>query len=88
MKKETIERAYKLDRQIKSLKGYLKGDCMLVWRGFAIHYVINFGPSMGQDVYHEISPAFDLEEEWEINDKIKAVLQEALERKKKELESL
>lgn len=43
---------------------------------------------MGQDVYHEISPAFDIEEEWEINDKIKAVLEEALERKQKELEAL
>lgn len=88
MKKETIERANKLERQIESLKSFLKGDCMLLWRGFAIHYVVNFGPSMGKDVYHEISPAFDIEEEWEINDKIKAVLEEALERKQKELEDL
>lgn len=61
---------------------------MFAWKGFAVHYVINFGPSMGQDVYHEISPAFDFEEEWKINDKIKAVLEEALERKQKELEAL
>lgn len=88
MKKETIERANKLERQIKSLKGLLRSDCMFVWKGFAVHYVINFGPSMGQDVYHEISPAFDFEEEWKINDKIKAVLEEALERKQKELEAL
>lgn len=88
MKKETIERANKLERQIKSLKGLLRSDCMFAWQGFAVHYVINFGPSMGQDVYHEISPAFDFEEEWKINDKIKAVLEEALERKQKELEAL
>ena len=88
MKKETIERANKLERQIKSLEGLLKSDCMFAWKGFAVHYVINFGPSMGQDVYHEISPAFDFEEEWKINDKIKAVLEEALERKQKELEAL
>lgn len=88
MKKETIERANKLERQIKSLEGLLKSDCMFAWKGFAVHYVINFGPSMGQDVYHEISPAFDFEEEGKINDKIKAVLEEALERKQKELEEL
>ena len=88
MKKETIEKANKLERQIKALKSYLKGDSMFCWRGFAIHFVINFGQSMGKDVYHEISPAFDIEEEWEINDKIKAVLEEALKRKQKELEEL
>lgn len=88
MDKKTIERANKLERQIKSLNGLLKSDCMFVWKGFAIHYVVNFGPSMGEDVYREISTAFDFEEELEINDKIKAVLEEALERKQKELEEL
>lgn len=43
---------------------------------------------MGQDVYHEISPAFDFDEEDEINAKIKGMLEEVLERKKKELEEL
>ena len=44
MDKKTIERANKLERQIKSLSGFLKSDCMFVWKGFAIHYVVNFGP--------------------------------------------
>ena len=88
MDKKTIDRANKLERQIKSLEGLLKSDCMFLWRGFAVHYVINFGPSMGQTVYHEISPAFDFDEENEINAKFKGILEEVLERKKKELEEL
>lgn len=88
MDKETIERANKLERQIKGLKGLLKGDCMLLWRGFAIHYVVNFGPSQGNDVYHDISLILDYDEVCEINDKLKGVLKDVLINKEKELESL
>ena len=88
MDKETIERANKLERQIKWLKGLLKGDCMLLWRGFAIHYVVNFGPSQGNDVYHDISLILDYDEQCEINDKLKGVLKDVLINKEKELEAL
>ncbi len=88
MDKETIERANKLERQIKSLKGLLKGDCMLLWRGFAIHYVVNFGPSQGNDVYHDISSTFDYDEECEINEKLKGILKDVLINKEKELKAL
>lgn len=88
MGKETIERANKLERQIKSLKGLLKSDCMFLWRGFAIHYIVNFGPSQGKDVYHDISSALDFDEGCEINDKLKSILKEVLIKKEKELKAL
>lgn len=88
MNKKTLERANKLERQIKSLKGLLKGDCMLLWRGFAIHYVVNFGPSQGNDVYHDISSSLDYDEEDEINDKLKGILKDVLIKKEKELKAL
>lgn len=88
MTQEVLERANKLRTQIENLKDLLKGDCMHLWRGFAVHYMVNFGPSQGKDIYHEISAALDGDEVDEVNRKIKDVLEDVLSKKQYELNSL
>jgi len=88
MDKQTIEKANRLQRQIEWLETLIKGDIGLCWGGFMVHFTINFGPSQGRDVYHQISRGLDISEQFEVEQKMKGVLREVLEKKRSELEQL
>ena len=88
MDKTTIERANTLQRQIEWLKTMINGDIGLHWARFVVEFHVNFGPSMGDLVYHGLNRGLDVGELFDVEEKIKDILREVMNRKQKELDSL